>query len=435
MAVSIKPKRTSTPGNVPTTSDIEVGEIAINLADKKLYVRDASDNIFDLTESVTDTSPELGGDLDLNNNDIIGTGNIDIEGTITSTGNISTDGTIDGDVIGNQGYYAKASENISKGDVVMFNGAQGSHLLILKADMSVSGFLPEWIMGVASEDITLGNFGFITSFGKIAHLDTEGFNGLGDTLWVDPDTPGGLTNSKPTPPDHVILIAAILEEASNGSIQVRITHEVDTDEVAEGSTNLYYTDARVDSHLSGGTGVTYSSGTISIGQPVGTTNNVTFNVVNADLTGDVTGNVTGTVSSLSNHDTDDLSEGSTNQYYTDSRVSTYVSGNNTTADFTSLTVNSAFTFPTTDGGSDQILQTNGAGTVSWIDLSAASGVGYTNSSLSSFPTGDYLAGGSTETYVGESGNQVDAFGVSLQRVFDCMDPIGTTNTSDLGVLT
>jgi len=53
----------------------------------------------------------------------------------------------------------------------------------------------------------------------------------------------------------------------------------DTDDLTEGSSNLYFTNARVDAHLSGGTGVTYSSGTISIGQAVGTTSNVTFNRV------------------------------------------------------------------------------------------------------------------------------------------------------------
>ena len=42
--------------------------------------------------------------------------------------------------------------------------------------------------------------------------------------------------------------------------------------------------------------------------------------VEAALTGNVTGNVTGTVSSISNHDTDSLSEGSSNLYYTDTRV-------------------------------------------------------------------------------------------------------------------
>jgi formylmethanofuran dehydrogenase subunit D len=37
-----------------------------------------------------------------------------------------------------------------------------------------------------------------------------------------------------------------------------------SDEITEGTTNLYYTDARVDSHLSGGNAITYSAGTISV---------------------------------------------------------------------------------------------------------------------------------------------------------------------------
>ena len=51
-----------------------------------------------------------------------------------------------------------------------------------------------------------------------------------------------------------------------------------TTELVEGS-NLYYLDSRVDAHLSGGTGVTYTSGVISIGQDVSTTSNVTFNSI------------------------------------------------------------------------------------------------------------------------------------------------------------
>ena len=49
MANIIKPKRTTSSGNVPSTSDITNGEIAVNLADKKLYVRDTSTNILELT--------------------------------------------------------------------------------------------------------------------------------------------------------------------------------------------------------------------------------------------------------------------------------------------------------------------------------------------------------------------------------------------------
>ena len=57
-----------------------------------------------------------------------------------------------------------------------------------------------------------------------------------------------------------------------------------TDEIPQG-TNLYYADTLVDAHLVGGTGVTYTAGDISIGQPVGITDDVTFNSVTGDMFG------------------------------------------------------------------------------------------------------------------------------------------------------
>lgn len=51
-----------------------------------------------LADVVDDTTPQLGGDLDLNSNDITGTGNIDITGDITATGDI--DATVNGFEIG-----------------------------------------------------------------------------------------------------------------------------------------------------------------------------------------------------------------------------------------------------------------------------------------------------------------------------------------------
>ena len=54
------------------------------------------------------------------------------------------------------------------------------------------------------------------------------------------------------------------------------------------------------------------------------TGDITGNVT-GDITGNVTGNVTGTVSDVSNHDTDDIAEGSTNQYFTTARARDSVS--------------------------------------------------------------------------------------------------------------
>lgn len=89
---TIKLRRSATPGNVPTTGQLELGELAINTHDGKLYLKkdDGTASIVDVTNTdlVQDTTPQLGGDLDLNSSDITGTGNIDITGDITSTGNV-----------------------------------------------------------------------------------------------------------------------------------------------------------------------------------------------------------------------------------------------------------------------------------------------------------------------------------------------------------
>ena len=70
----------------------------------------------------------------------------------------------------------------------------------------------------------------------------------------------------------------------------------------------------------------FAAGTITASLTGNVTGNVTGDLtgdvtgdVTGDLTGNVTGNVTGTVSSIANHDTGDLAEG-TNLYYTDARA-------------------------------------------------------------------------------------------------------------------
>jgi len=49
MAVVIKIKKSETADDAPTTSDLAVGEVALNTADKKIYVRDSSDSIINVS--------------------------------------------------------------------------------------------------------------------------------------------------------------------------------------------------------------------------------------------------------------------------------------------------------------------------------------------------------------------------------------------------
>lgn len=67
-------------------------------------------------------------------------------------------------------------------------------------------------------------------------------------------------------------------QIASGAISAGHLTNIDTDNVGEGSTNVYFSNARARSSLSGSTGVTYNSstGAISIGQPVGTSDSVTF---------------------------------------------------------------------------------------------------------------------------------------------------------------
>jgi len=61
-----------------------------------ILVGPQSQEDFDL---VNDTSPQLGGNLDLNGNDITGTGNISIDGTITATGAVNLGDNAGGDTL------------------------------------------------------------------------------------------------------------------------------------------------------------------------------------------------------------------------------------------------------------------------------------------------------------------------------------------------
>ena len=128
-------------------------------------------------------------------------------------------------------FYAKASEAISNGEVVMFAGAQGDHLLIQKADVTIPGFRQEWVIGVARQNFDVNEFGYVTSFGKVRELNTLAFN-EGDLLWLSATTPGALVNVEPTKPTCSVLVAAVTRSHQNqGTIFVRPTTTSRIDEL------------------------------------------------------------------------------------------------------------------------------------------------------------------------------------------------------------
>jgi len=139
--------------------------------------------------------------------------------------------------IGLESYIlVKASATITDGQVVMFTGAAGNHVTAAPADTTSVGFRPEYIIGVATQNIATNDFGYITVFGIVHGLNTNSFN-VGDILWVDNTTPGGLTVTRPSDPNFQIEVAAVTKKsAGDGHLQVRVTAFTDINSLTDVTT-------------------------------------------------------------------------------------------------------------------------------------------------------------------------------------------------------
>jgi len=128
--------------------------------------------------------------------------------------------------VGQEQYIkVKASENITNGQAVMFAGVNGEHILAARCNTAVSGFRPEWFIGVATQNLSINGFGYITVFGKVHDINTLAWQ-EGDILYADANVVGGLTTSMPTLPRPQITVASVTKRAGgDGHLMVRPTFE------------------------------------------------------------------------------------------------------------------------------------------------------------------------------------------------------------------
>jgi hypothetical protein len=122
--------------------------------------------------------------------------------------------------------YNNYGANLTKGTFVQFSGAIED---VVTCVPYVNG--PEaqglYSVGVLATDVQANTIGRAKLLGEIRNIDTTGSSigetwQLGDLLWADSSTPGKLTKSKPSPPNVVISVAAVLKaNATSGIILVR----------------------------------------------------------------------------------------------------------------------------------------------------------------------------------------------------------------------
>ena len=131
-------------------------------------------------------------------------------------------------------FYAKNTSGgtIANGTPVMFTGTVGaSGKLTFGLAVADGSVLPEYMMGVATEEILNNEFGYVTSFGLVRGFDTTGtpygetWND-GDLLYFDPATAGTWTNVQPSAPAIHQPVAVVVNSGPGGSGSIFVRMQV-----------------------------------------------------------------------------------------------------------------------------------------------------------------------------------------------------------------
>lgn len=317
MANKIILKKTSTASKVPLATDLEVGEIAVNLADQKLYSKNAGGTVILVGQGVGGAGDVVGPSLATDNalarydgttGKLIQNSTVvlDDNGNLSNVNSIGFDttpvtapavvGTMSWDdgegapstllkggnttlQVGAQEYarvYNDSGVALTKGQVVYISGAQGNRIAVklAKADVEATSF---GTIGLVSEAIGIGAEGFIIVSGALYKIDTTGFT-AGSAVYLSPTTAGAITTTKPQAPNQLVVLGWV-ERVDNivGSIYVKIDNGYELDELHDvqvtspQSGNILIYDASTtpigvwkNAFITAGTGVSVTNGAGSI---------------------------------------------------------------------------------------------------------------------------------------------------------------------------
>ena len=338
MANTVKMKRSATPSKVPTTTDLDLGEIGINTYDGKMYIKkddgtasivqvgaggsgsgnvvgpaSATDNAvvrFDGTtgELIQNSNATLSdaGTLNvLNINtdyvqlDTVATPPTIVEGTLAwNDGEGTADlGLKGGNVVyqlGEQEFcrvYNQQGATISKGQVVYISGAQGNRVAVQLAQAN-SEIGSRATIGIVAETIAAGAEGWVQVSGKLPKLNTTGLT-EGSPLYLSPTTAGAYTQTRPTAPDNTVILGWVERvNATVGSIYIKVDNGYELDELHN---VLINTATNGDTLIYNSTVGVWENSTLTAGDGIGIINGAGF--ITIENTGIQSLNVTSPVAS------------------------------------------------------------------------------------------------------------------------------------------
>jgi len=235
MSSKFQLKRTAVSGRTPNTTSssnssfIDTAELALNVADGKLFTSNGSSlieigsNVSSLSVSNTITTPSVS----VNYIDFANTGDppAKVEGRVfydnaqkaLAIYNEEADITLQ---IGQEHWrrvYNNTANTILNGSAVYITGAQGEHPTVALTD--ASDYAKVHVLGIATHDIETGTYGYITTKGTVNDLDLTGFL-AGQDVYIDFVTPGGFTAIAPTYPNYAYQVGTIIANTNPGNILI-----------------------------------------------------------------------------------------------------------------------------------------------------------------------------------------------------------------------
>jgi len=340
---NIKLRRSATAGAIPTTSNLDLGELALNTNDGKLYMKTTEGSLDSVIQvgSATDTYFKIRRTVNQNFTVTVASKTTDhvYHGSGSSSGYIingiesphlnfvqgnsyqfdQSDGSNSGHPLR---FYYDAAKTTAYTAGVTTNGTAGSSgaytkivptkdtPMVLYYQCTAHGYMggsvsfaTRNLTGFDTDDLSEGSsnlyFTNARARGAISVTDVSGDGSLSYN-----NSTGVITYTGPSASEvRAHLSAGTGMTFSGGAFATTITQYTNalaraaisvTDSGGDGSLAynnstgvITYTGpsaAEVRAHLSAGTGVTYSGGQISIGQAVATTSNVQFNNVQVDGT-------------------------------------------------------------------------------------------------------------------------------------------------------
>lgn len=120
--------------------------------------------------------------------------------------------------------YNNTGSQIDNGKIVYINGAQGNRPTVALAD-NRQEITADNVIGVVTHDIADNSEGFITTFGLVRGVDTDGSPYSetwtdGSELYLGED--GNFTNVSPSTPRHRVRVGYAVNTTNNGMILVSI---------------------------------------------------------------------------------------------------------------------------------------------------------------------------------------------------------------------